>query len=222
MGLNDVHSVVVSGKWQGVPVAISWAYQQVLADAPGLEPGRELVIDWFTFATGPWFQIRTLLSEDLVWECAVDAYGSEVETIFLTDAMGLDTTASLPTTHALQVNIPAEFPHNGAHEGRFYLPGMVVNNVNRSSYDDALNSALVTMMAAMLEVGDRAGEKAFRLVPHGNYLDALGGTDQINSWIPYVSPFVKVIGSRRADQCGAFTGGSGAGFDPVIVPPPGP
>lgn len=224
MAQQDVHSLTIAGTYLGVPVAISLAYQQEELDPPLISPGRDLISSWFLVQGGPWDFIREDLSDQLTFDCAVAAWGTEVETVYLTGASGLATTPSLPSTHCVQMNIPALFPHPGASEGRFYMPGFLVAQTNRSGYSTAFNARMVLWASVLLALDGYTStfSGAWRLVPHGKYLDAGGGTDQVHAWLPYHNPWVKVIGNRRADGCAAFTGGGAGDFDPITIPPPPP
>lgn len=222
--LNDVHSLTFVGTHAGVPIAISLAYQQKINDAVGIDPGEDLVESWFGNVGGPWDLLRALLVEDLVWTCGQSSWADRTSAVFLTGGAGLVLTASLPSTHCIQFNVPAVFPHTLAYEGRFYMPGIPVSAVNRSGFTETMNNALVVAEAAMISI-DAAGANqpdAYRLVPHAKYLDEGQSTQQIDAFAPFHDMFVKVIGARRPDGCTAFVGGGGGDFGEFDIPAPPP
>ena len=219
----DIHKLSFSGTYGGVPIAIGMAYQQDGANPPVVSAGRDLIESWFSQPAGPWANIREELDQFLIFQCAVDSFGEEVDTVFLVDANGENIGTSLPPTHSIQMNIPALFPHPDGHEGRFFLPGIPSLSTFRSGYSQALASQLVVFAAALLEIDsiNGGGVGLYKLIPHAEYRNSTGGTSNIQAFLPYNSEFVKVIGNRRADQCGAFAGGGGGFFNPITVPPIG-
>lgn len=228
MSINDVHALSISGRYLGVPVAITMAYRQDEDDDPVVSPGRDLINGWFNEAGGPWLSIRGNISDQLIWECATDTWADQSETVFLSGGSGTAVGPSMPSPHAIQMNIPAFSPHRtgpGPHfnEGRFFLPGIMIEFTQRSGYTGAFNSSLVVFAASLLEVDGIGGPPPrFVLMPHARYRDPVGGVANAEAGLPSNHPFIKIIGNRRADQCTTFTGGSGAGFDPIVIPPPVP
>lgn len=221
MAQNDIHTLLINGSYCTVPVSISLAYRQEFADPPNERPGRDLIESWFTTILGPWFQIRQFLTDDLIWECATSSYGGLVDTVFLQDAKGTSPDSSTPSTVCAQFNIPPLFPHENGKEGRFYLPGIRMDDLNRSGFSQTLNSQFVVFAQSLLSIQSAAtgANDSYRLVPHGKYRDRDGLVDNAEAFLPYVTEFVKVLGSRRADACGAFVAGGGGEFKPIIVPP---
>ncbi|GAG91513.1 unnamed protein product, partial [marine sediment metagenome] len=154
------------------------------------------------------------------WECAVSSYQDKVDTVFLTDGAGLIDTPSQPSTHCIQFNCPALFPHEDGYEGRFFMPGIPISATNRSGFSTTMNVALLIFEAAAISVDSiTSGDPdAYRMIPHAKYLDKNGEQALIDGYLPYHSEFVKVIGNRRADNCAAFAGGGDGDFDPYEIP----
>ena len=219
MPVGEIYDLRLSGIYCGVPVAISLAYKQVEPD-PALPetPGRRLVEAWFTEANGPWTWIVNFISEQLSWECAVVTYGSTVETILLQNGMGVATTPSLPTTQSLQVDIPGSAPHRSKRPGRFYMPGFLVEHVERGAWKSTALAILRTWMVRLEQVDNDGGAFRFLLYPHYGYRDVGGGTSEFAS-NPYFHPFVKVIANRQADDCGTFAATQNLIFNPIEVRP---
>lgn len=224
MAQGDVHSLQLAGTYLGVPIAVTMAYQQEEVNPAVVTPGADLINSWFLNVVGPWDYIRPFVSDQLTWDCAVSQYGDKVDTIFLSGGTGLSAAASLPSTHCCQVNVPAVNPHPLAFEGRFYWPGFLVGNTYRSGWSGAFNVTLLAWASSLLALdGHSSGlSGAWRMVPHGKYLDANNGTDAVHAFLPYHDPFVKVLGTRKANSCAAFLGGGAGDFGPVIIPPPPP
>ena len=224
MAQDDVISLTISGTHTGVPCAVSMAYVQKILDPPGTTPGRDLIDSWFTNPGGPWDYLREDLSDELVWTCAVASWADQTETIFLNAGEGLSGQPSCPTTHCIQMNVPALVPHPDSHEGRFYFPGLIYNNTYRSGFTENFNTKLNAWAVVLLSVESKATGtgSAYRMSPHPEYRDANGQQQSVDAYLPYHSPFVKVMGTRRADACAAFHGGGGGLYYPIIIPPAGP
>lgn len=219
MAINDVLGMNLSGKYCGVPIAISLAYRQELDDPVGETTGRQLVTQWFTEADGPWDRLRDLISDDLNWECAVVNYGDESETVLITGGEGLAALPSWPTPYALQVNIPSSDSWPDSREGRFFMPGFTLAEFPNGVMGNAVQADLALVMNALLNVDDTGGGIRYVLYPHADYKDRNGGVSAKAS-VPYPSPFIKNIGNRRADNCAAFQAAGGGSFSPIVVPPP--
>lgn len=217
--LNDIHRLTMAGTYLGVPVACQLGYKQLIDD-PVIRPGRDLILSWFGNPAGPWRNLRALLSDQLNWECAVSAYADKVDTVFLNDGEGLVATASMPSTHSIQFNCPALIPHDDAYEGRFFMPGIPIASTFRSGFTVAMNASLLVFEAAALSVDSitSAEADAYRVVPHAGYLDKDALQEDVEGFLPYHTEFVKIIGNRRADNCGAFTGGGDGDFSPYTIP----
>ncbi len=220
MAIDDVHSIQFAGTYLGVPIAISLAYKQKVGNPPSGNPGADLLTSWMGIAGGPWRQIREDISDQLIWECGSSSYAGRVETVFFTSGAGLSAAASLPSTHCVQMNIGAMNPHPDGYEGKFYLPGWTRASVLRSGWTAARNAQLVVFAAACLSVDslETAEPDAYRIVPHGKYLDKDLTQVDIDGALPYHSLFVKVLGNRKADNCAAFLGGGTGDFDPYDIP----
>ena len=224
MPLGEKFSMVMAGQYCGVPVSISMAYLQIADDFVGEDPGTRLVRLWFDELEvngGPWKTIRGSLSQMLNWECVSVTYGATTETLFLTDAAGLIGFASLPTAVAVQINIAPLFPHPGKGEGRFYLPGFINENQSRGFLDTTTRDRILLFCQNIGEIDDLGAGQGprWKLIPHADYVNEVGGDDGIDAFAAYPSPFLKVIGSRRSDACQAFSGSGGAGFESIIVSP---
>lgn len=224
MAQDSIITLQLAGTYIGVPVACSMAYKQKILNPPVDPPGRDLIKSWFGQPGGAWDNIREDLSDELVWECAAASYDDKVDTVFLVDATGLKITASMPSTHCIQFNVPALNPHPDGHEGRFFMPGIPVASTDRSAFTASFNSRLVVFATAALSIDslDAVQPDAYRMIPHGKYVDVALGTADVDGWLPYHSEFVKVLGNRRADNCAAFLGGGAGAFDPYTVPAPPP
>jgi len=224
MAQGDIHGLTLAGTYLGVPVAVSLAYLQEETDDPTISPGRDLISSWFLNTGGPWDYIREDMSDQLIWTCAVSVWGANVDTVYLADANGLSATASVPSTDAIQMNIPALFPHPDADEGRFFWPGFLLSHCNRSGFTSAFNIKLNVWEVVLLSLEGYTSSQsgAWSLVPHAKYLDAAGTTGQVKAWRPYHNEFVKVLGNRRPAGCAAFTGGGDGDFNPITIPPAGP
>ena len=224
MAFNDVHTLTLGGTYLGVPVAVGMAYQQLEADPAVVSAGADLINSWFLNVNGPWWNIRAECSDQLTWDCATSQWGDQVHTTFLSGGSGLSATPSLPSTHCCQFNFPPLFPHPDGDEGRMYWPGFLQGNTGRSGWTSTFNSTLVIFETALLSLdGHSSGlSGAWRVVPHGKFLDKDLSTDAIYGWLPYHSPWVKVLGNRKADNCAAFLGGGAGDFGPIVIPPPPP
>lgn len=221
MATGDIHALAFSGTYAGVPVAITMAYIQKAPDPPVVSPGLDLIEAWFANVGGPWANIKGFLDEDMRFDCASSAFGENVDTMFLTDANGEAIGDSLPSTHCIQMNVPAVIPHPDGHEGRFYVPGIMLANVTRSGYSSNFNAQLKVFAAALLllDSPNGGGVEAYQLIPHAGFRNTVGTTQGIDAFLPYNSEFVKVLGSRRADQCSAFTGGGAGAFQTLTIDP---
>ncbi|GAG85465.1 unnamed protein product, partial [marine sediment metagenome] len=112
MPIDTVLALDLQGLYCGVPISISLAYKQVVADGTlGGLPGRTLATEWMNGANGPWDTIRAEISDALEWQCAIVSYDQEVEVILYTGMVGLEPGASWPTQQALQVNTPSDDPY---------------------------------------------------------------------------------------------------------------
>ena len=224
MAQGDIIGMVASGTYCSVPIAISVAYRQDIADPANETPGRDLVTAFFTQAGGPWDLLRALLTDELEFNCVSTAWGQQSDTTFLSDATGSLDEPSTPSSLCAQVNIPALFPYPGSNEGRFFLPGIPVSALDRSGFNTTFTTAMLSVFQAMLQLDSAATStaNAYYLVPHAKYVDQAGGTANAEAYLPYLSPFQKNLGNRRPDQCGAFVGGGGGNFSPIVVPPPPP
>ena len=224
MAQGDIISMVASGTYCSVPVAISLAYRQDKDDPVGVTPGRDLVQSFFKNAGGPWELLRLHLTNELEWLCVSTAWGQQSDQTFLSGATGNKDVPTTPSSVAVQVNIPRLFPHPDGYEGRFFLPGVPIADLERSGFTASFHSNLLTVFQAMLQLESFAtgAANAYYLVPHASFLDPAGQTANAEAFLPYASEFVKNIGSRRPDQCGAFVGGGGGDFSPIVIPPPPP
>jgi len=221
MAEGDIINMVASGTYCGQPVAISMAYRQDRDDPASVTPGRDLALSWFTNVGGPWWFWRTLLSDQLKWDCVTTAWPGNAETTFLEMAMGDDDGRSTPSPICAQVNVPALRPHPNKKEGRFYMPGLPASALQRSGYTQQFQSNVQVPLQAMLRISSVTDQvnNAYYLVPHAGYRDAQLSTLNAEAYLPYLNLFVKALARRKTDTCGAFLGGGGGDFIPGVVPP---
>ena len=227
MAVDDVHSLSLQGTYCGVPVAIGMAYKQIGDDPVGVNAGRQLIDKWFNTAAvdgGPWRQIRGFLTDALNWECAIDTFGDGVITVFLTDANGTNANASYPSPCCAQINIPASNPVETSREGRFFLPGVAIEDGLDFTFRQLFHNALRTFATNLVEIDDLGGGQGprYHLMPHAEYLGLAGDPADVFAFTPYHDCFIKVLGSRRSDACTAFVATGGAGFAPIVVVPEPP
>ena len=219
MASGSAHALAFSGIYAGVPIAFGIAYEQ-LGDGPASgNPGRDLITSWCNQPAGPWQNLAVVLDSTLQFDCASSSHDDRVETVFLSGCNGDNVGSSLPSTHAIQFNFPFLNPYDPSYEGRMFIPGIPSTNTLRSGFTANMNSQLVVVCAALLEIDslEEPGAVSYRLMPHAKALNQ-PQVKPAQAYLPYVSEFVKVIGNRRSDQCSAFTGGGTGGFAPIVVP----
>jgi len=228
MPINSIHNLNFQGEFCSVPCSISLAYKQLGDDPVGVDPGINLIQKWFDEPAafgGAWRTIRPFLSDELGFACATDSYDNKAVSAFLTGATGLNTDPATPSPLAMQIEVPPQNPHPNAHPGRFFMPGLTNNQLERAGIDQPTSQAWEQFFKKVLEVEDLGGGQGprYHLIPHPKFLDRAGSTNDVLAYQPFANLMVKVVGSRRSDTCQAFlSGGDGGGFDEIIVPPTEP
>jgi hypothetical protein len=224
MALDDVLDLDLQGTYCGVPISINLAYVQRLENLGDEDPARTLVDAWFNDANGPWQVVRPILSNALLFQCATVRRAGFVSQLFLDSVPGANDTPGTPSPLALQINIPAQFPHPASSAGRFYLPGIPANEIVECGVSTALIDQVEVFCEALMGVGLSAANpqlRRFVLIPHAKYVDANGGTADIHASRPHLVSFVKVVSSRRSDACTTFINSDDAGgFETIEVTPP--
>lgn len=220
MAQGDIITMVASGTYCGEPVAISMAYRQDRDDPANVTPGRDLALSWFTGVGGPWWFFQNLLCDDLKWDCVSTAWPGNADTTFLQNIQGSVNTPATPSPICAQVNVPALRPHENKHEGRFYLPGIPVAAVQRSGFTQLFQSNVQVPLQAMLRISSVTDffNNAYYLVPHAKYVDDQGTSANAEAYLPYLNLFLKALGARKTNACGAFLGGGGGDFNPGVGP----
>lgn len=228
MPLNSIHSLTLSGEFCAVPISISLAYKQLADDPVGINTGVNLIRKWFdepAAAGGAWRYIRPRLSNQLGFSCASDTYDQTSVTAFLGGAVGLNGNPATPSPLALQVEIQPQNPHPDAYPGRFFMPGLCNEHLERAGLNDTFTQAVIQFYKNLLEVEDLGGGQGprYHLIPHAGYRDRNGSTNDVLAFEPFGNLMVKIVGSRRSDGCQAFLSGADTeGFETITVPPTEP
>ena len=214
----------MQGTFCAVPISVNMAYKQLADDAAGEDPGVRLIRLWFDTPAangGPWRTIRAFSSDQLGFECVQGSYDDVAVTVFLDGAVGLNAQPATPSPFCLQMNIPAANPHPAANEGRFFWPGLTMDQVERAGVTSVFSQEVRRWALSLLEIDDLGGGQGprYALMPHAGYLDRAGQTDDVLAFVPYANLMVKVLGTRKSDACQAFVAGANqGGFAPITIP----
>lgn len=217
--IGEIYRASIQGTHCGAPFSVNLSYAQI---QPLDDAGLALATAWCDGidTASPLSQWLAMASNKLAPRCFAWSSPTDVGAAIIDSRQGEIATAAMPPTSAVLFHLRPRSPWPGAvynkpkyDVGRFYLPGLVMAQVDRFLLTSAALTIYRAFGTALLEL-EVDSVPTFRLVAFPEFVAHPDGELTVRSAEP--DSIIRRIKTRRPNTCELYAGTGQTGGRPMV------